>query len=166
MIQTIVVAASENNAIGVNNDLPWRLPDDLRFFKKVTMGKPVLMGRKTFESLGKPLPGRLNIVLSRSAIELPESVMHFSTYADAIAYLREQNTEELCIIGGGQIFEQVLAEADQLYLTRVHTLIPDADIFFPAIDEAEWDLVWESFHDQDEKHAFSFTFKQYKRRVS
>ena len=89
MIKTIIVAASENNVIGINNDLPWHLSDDLKFFKKTTLGKPVLMGRKTFESLGKPLPKRLNIVLSRSRQNLPEGVMQFEQYEQAIRFPRK-----------------------------------------------------------------------------
>lgn len=167
MIQTIVVAVSENNAIGVHNDLPWRLPDDLRFFKKVTLGKPVLMGRKTYESLGRPLPGRLNVVLSRSQLQLPEEVLQFTSLPQALRYLEDQGLAEVCIIGGGQIFEQALPDAHQLFLTRVHTIIGDADVFFPEIDPLHWTLIWEEAHPADERHAFSFTFMQYqKSRIS
>jgi dihydrofolate reductase len=121
MIKTIVVAASENNVIGIDNNLPWHLPDDLKFFKKTTLGKPVLMGRKTFESLGRPLPNRLNIVLSRSKQALPEGVLQFSDYNEAILYLEGKHTEEVCIIGGGVVFANTLDLVDQLFITRVHT---------------------------------------------
>lgn len=164
MIRTIVVAASENNVIGVNNTLPWHLPDDLRFFKKVTLGKPVLMGRKTFESLGRPLPKRLNIVLSGSAITLPEGVLHFTTYQAAISYLEQQQAEEVCIIGGGVVFSSVLDEADQVFLTRVHTRLSGEAVFFPELKPDQWEKVWEEEHPADDQHHFSFTFEQYKRK--
>ena len=164
MIRTIVVAAAENNVIGINNQLPWHLSDDLKFFKKITLGKPVLMGRKTFESLGKPLPKRLNIVLSRNAITLPEGVLHFSSYEDAIRFLESEKTEEVCVIGGGVVFKEALDTIDQIYLTRVHTALNEGEVFFPQLDEMEWKKVWEDFHPADEQHQFSFTFEQYKRK--
>ncbi len=163
MIRTIVVAASENNVIGINNQLPWHLSDDLKFFKKVTLGKPVLMGRKTFESLGRPLPKRLNIVLSRNSISLPEGVLHFSTYEEAITFLEQHNTEEVCVIGGGVVFAEYLHTIDQIFLTRVHTILENGEVFFPELKENEWQKVWEEFHAEDENHNYSFTFQHYKR---
>lgn len=163
MVKTIVVAASENNVIGINNELPWHLSDDLKFFKKITLGKPVLMGRKTFESLGRPLPKRLNIVLSRSAIQLPDGVMHFGAYYEAIAYLEEQNTEEVCVIGGGVVFAEKLHTVDQVYLTRVHTVLENGEVFFPELPATEWEKVWEEYHAADENHNYAFTFQHYKR---
>jgi dihydrofolate reductase len=164
MLITIVVAASENQVIGIGNALPWHLSDDLKFFKKVTLGKPVLMGRKTFESMGKALPGRLNIVLSRSTPVLPEGVMHFSSLPDALGYLEQQHTEELCIIGGGVLFTETLSCTDQVYLTRVHTVLEHGDAFFPELKPGDWDLVWEEYHPADDKHAYAFTFQHYKRK--
>ncbi len=163
MIRTIVVAASENNVIGINNQLPWHLSDDLKFFKKVTLGKPVLMGRKTFESLGRPLPKRLNIVLSRNPISLPDGVMHFTTYEEAISFLEQQNTEEVCVIGGGVVFAEYLHTIDQVFLTRVHTILENGEVFFPELKGSEWEKVWEEFHPEDEHHQYSFTFQQFKR---
>jgi dihydrofolate reductase len=163
MIRTIVVAASENNVIGVNNSLPWHLSDDLKFFKKVTLGKPVLMGRKTYESLGRPLPKRLNIVLSRSKIILPEGVLNFTNFEDAIDFLEKENVPEVCIIGGGYVFVDVLDTADQIFLTRVHTVLNKGEVFFPVIDLTRWEKVWEEFHPKDEQHEFSFTFQQCKK---
>lgn len=164
MIQTIVVAASENNVIGVQNTLPWHLPDDLKFFKKITLGKPVLMGRKTFESLGRPLPKRLNMVLSRQPLTLPEGVLHFYTYAEAIAYLEQLDTEEVCVIGGGVVFSEALKDIDQVYLTRIHTVLEGGEVFFPALEPADWEQVWEEFHPADEQHRYSFTFQHFKRQ--
>ena len=163
MIKTIVVAASENNVIGINNNLPWHLSDDLKFFKKITLGKPVLMGRKTFESLGKPLPKRLNIVLSRSKQDLPEGVLQFENYSKAIDHLQNIHTEEVCIIGGGVVFADALPGVDQIYLTRVHTILDNGEVFFPVLNTEIWKKVWEEYHPADEQHAFAFTFEQYKK---
>lgn len=159
---TLVVAASENNVIGTNNELPWHLSDDLKFFKKVTSGKPVIMGRKTFESIGFVLPKRLNIVLSRNNPALPEGVLHFSSLAKALAHLQDIGTEEVCIIGGGTVFNESLPLADKVFLTRVHTQL-DGDTFFPELEPDNWRLEKEEFHPQDERHAFSFTFREYTR---
>lgn len=159
---SMIVAADENNAIGVDNTLPWHLPDDLKFFKRTTLGKPVIMGRKTFESLGKPLPGRLNIVLSREQeLNLPEGVLHVQDLTAAIAHAKGTGVEEAMILGGGVIFKQLMLDADRIYLTRVHTTIPKADTWFPAIDHTHWKLVQQERHDADDRHAFPFTFELY-----
>ncbi len=162
---SFMVAAAENNAIGKNNQLPWRLPADLRFFRQTTLGKPVIMGRKTWESLsGKALPGRLNIVLSSKPLALPEGVMHQSTIEEALKAAADSGSTEVCIIGGGQIFESTLNLADTIYLTRVHTSIENADAFFPELIETVWKLVWEEPHQADEKNNFDFTFQRWERR--
>ena len=162
MIITLVVAASENNVIGRDNKLPWHLPDDLKFFKKTTLGKPVLMGRKTWESMnGKPLPGRTNIVLSGSAPELPPGVLLFSSIREALSACNGE--PEVCIIGGGQIFNETLDLADNIYLTRVHTTIEDGSVFFPELDAGLWQLSWQEHHEADERHAFAFTFQHYEK---
>jgi dihydrofolate reductase len=164
MILSFIVAVSENNAIGRDNNLPWNLPEDLKFFKRTTMGKPVVMGRKTYEALGRPLPGRQNIVLSRQKdLALPEGVLLFDNVQDSVAWLEKGDFEEVFIIGGGIIFEQALPIAERLYITRVHTTIPDADAFFPDIDHTHWKLTWEEPHNADEKHAYAFTFQQFER---
>lgn len=164
MILSAIVAMSENNAIGKDNQLPWHLPDDLKFFKKTTLGKPVLMGRKTYESLGKPLPGRLNIVISHQKdLNLPEGVLLFNDINEGIAQLELDNQEEGFIIGGGKIFEETLKDIDRMYITKVHTNIKDATAFFPTIDHSHWKLVWEEKHHADEKHKYDFTFQQLER---
>jgi dihydrofolate reductase len=164
MMISLVVATSEDNAIGINNTLPWRLPDDLKFFKRTTLGKPIIMGRKTFESLGKPLPGRLNIVLtSNEDLLLPAGVRHVTSLSDAIALAKETGAEEACIIGGGEIFRQTLTDADHIYLTRVHTTVPGADTFFPVLDHTHWKLVWQEKHLADAQHFCDFTFERYER---
>ena len=164
MVLSFIVAASENNAIGVKNELPWRLPEDLKFFKRTTIGKPVIMGRKTFESLGKPLPGRLNVVLSQSGnVTLPESVLLFDSLAESIERVEEEDVEEAFIIGGGKIFELAMPYVDRMYITRVHTVIENADAFFPNIDHSHWKLVWEEKHKKDEQHKYDYTFQQFER---
>ena len=164
MILSFIAAVSENNAIGIHNSLPWHLPEDLKFFKRKTTGKPVIMGRKTYESLGKPLPGRLNIVLSENpALTLPEGVLKFADINAAIERLQNENTEEAFIIGGGKIFETCMPLADRLYITRVHAIIEDADAFFPVVDHTHWRLVWEENHPADEQHKYAFSFQQFER---
>lgn len=164
MILSAIVAMSENNAIGKDNDLPWRLPDDLKFFKRTTMGCPVLMGRKTFESLGRPLPGRLNIVVSgQEDLELPEGVLLYSDLNQALKRLEEEGTEQGFVIGGGKIYEQLMPHLDRIYLTKVHIVIEDAHTYFPHINHAHWKLSWQEEHGKDEKHAYPFTFQQWDR---
>jgi len=160
---SLIVAASENNVIGKENDLPWHLPLDLKFFKKTTLGKPIVMGRKTFESFGKALPKRLNIVLSGHLGKAPEGTMLFKSVGEALAYLKGKDYPEIFIIGGGQIFSEALSLADTIYLTRVHTIIEDGDAFFPDFKNGKWQLEWEEDHFADEQHAFDFTFQKWVR---
>ncbi len=164
MILSFIAAVSENNAIGKHNSLPWHLPEDLKFFKRITTGKPVIMGRKTYESLGKPLPGRLNIVLSGNPeLALPEGVLRFDDINAAVDKLQNENIEEAFIIGGGKIFETCMPMADRMYITRVHADIKDADTFFPVVDHTHWRLVWEENHNADEKHLYSYSFQKFER---
>lgn len=163
MIISAIVAVAENGAIGKDNQLPWHLPEDLKFFKRTTMGKPVLMGRMTFDSLGKPLPGRLNIVISRNTdLQLPEGVLLFNNIGTAISTLEKEH-EELFVIGGGKIFEETLSVTDRLYITEVKTKVEDATAFMPHIDHSHWKLVWEEAHKADEKHKFDYTFQRWDR---
>lgn len=164
MTLSFIVAVSENNAIGRHGALPWHLPEDMKFFKKTTMGKPVLMGRKTYESLGKPLPGRLNIVLSgKKDLHLPEGVLLFDNINAATARLQQETAEEGFIIGGGELFTAAMPLVDRMYITRVHTIVPDADAFFPDVDHTHWTMVWEEKHTADEKHKYDFAFQRYER---
>ena len=164
MIVSLIVAVAENNAIGKHNTLPWYLPEDLKFFKRTTIGKPVIMGRKTFESLGQALPGRLNIVLSGDRhLKVPDGVLVFDDVNMALERLQNENTEECFIIGGGKVFETTMPYIDRMYITRVHTNVPDADAFFPNIDHTHWKLVWEEDHKADAQHKYDFTFRQYER---
>lgn len=164
MILSLIVAASENNAIGINNTLPWHLPEDLKFFKRTTIGKPVIMGRKTFESIAQPLPGRLNIVLSGNRnFPVPDRVLLYSDVNEAIDRLQKEQTEEAFIVGGGKVFEATMPLIDRMYITRVHTKIANADAFFPDIDHTHWKLVWEEKHKADDKHKYDYTFQKYER---
>ena len=164
MILSLIVAVAENNAIGRHNKLPWHLPEDLKFFKRTTIGKPVIMGRKTFESLGKPLPGRLNIVLTGDKnLAIPDGVLLCDDINVAIERLQNESAEECFIIGGGKVFETTMPLIDQMYITRVHTRIPDADTFFPDIDHTHWKLTWEENHKADAQHQYGYTFQKYER---
>lgn len=164
MTLSLIAALDENLAIGKSGDLPWRLPDDLKFFKRTTMGKPMLMGRKTFESLRGILPGRLHIVLSsQEDLALPEGVVHRRTLDEALQRMQEEDADEGFIIGGGEVFSQTLPRVERLYLTQVRTVAKGADAFFPAVDFSAWKLVWEEEHAADEKHEFPFTFQRWER---
>lgn len=160
---SMIVAASENNVIGVDNELPWRLPDDLKFFKQNTLGKPVVMGKNTWISLGKPLPGRLNIVISSSLKNAPEGVLVFTSIEAALVFLKQQNHAEVAIIGGGKIYHAAMELTDVIYITRVHTTIAQGTAFFPVIPPKDWQLVWEEQHPADDKHAYAFTFQQWEK---
>ena len=155
---TLVVAASRNNAIGKDNQLLWRLPNDMRYFKNVTWGMPVLMGRKTFESLGKALPGRKNMVLTRQNKWKANDVVVVKDIDDAIFLTKEMDVKELMVIGGGEIFKAVFEKANRIHLTRVDGEF-EADAFFPAVDPASWNLVSKSDHEADSHHAYNYSFQ-------
>ena len=160
---TLVVAASENNAIGLNNQLLWHLPKDMRFFKNTTWGMPILMGRKTFESMGsKPLNGRLNIIITRNNNWTSEDVTLVHTMEEATALATKFSYNELLVIGGGEIYEMALPLAQKIWLTRVHTTI-EGDVYFPKLN-AEWEMVSSTQNEADEKHTFSFDFECWKRK--
>lgn len=160
---SIVVAAAENNVIGKDNQLLWHLPDDLKFFKAQTLEKVILMGRKTFESIGsKALPRRTNVVISRNDhFAVPEGVVLFRNLENALEFYK--NEPEICIVGGEQIYRLALPLVDEIYLTKVHTTI-NGDTFFPEIPTSEFELVTEVYHAKDEKHAYDFTFQKWIRK--
>ena len=166
MIISLVVAASENNAIGLDNALLWKLPNDMKFFKNLTWGMPVIMGRKTFASMAsKPLPGRINIVISRNPKALPimENVWPASSLENALALVLSTDCREAFVIGGGDIYKQCMTMADRIYMTRVHASYPDADTFFPAIDETFFRIEHAVDMPSDEKHAHSYRFETWQR---
>lgn len=161
---SLVAALDRRRAIGRDNDLPWRLPDDLKRFKALTLGKPVLMGRKTAESLGRALPGRVNLVLTRRGSVPFEGMQAVASVDDAIAIAEAQGADELCVIGGGEVYALTLDRADVLHLTEVDTEVEDAHAFFPAFDPALWNKVSREPHPADAKHAMAFDFVEYRRR--
>jgi dihydrofolate reductase len=157
---SIIVAAAENGAIGAEGELPWKLSDDLKRFKAVTMGKPIVMGRKTWESIGRALPGRQNIVITRQEGYQATGCDVVASPDEAIAVAGE--ADEVMIIGGSQVYELFLPIADRIYLTRVHADV-DGDAFFGAPGEREWRLVSEEQHKADERNEFDFSFRLYER---
>jgi dihydrofolate reductase len=160
----LLAALDRARAIGRGNALPWRLPDDLQRFKALTLGQPVLMGRKTAESLGRALPGRLNLVLTRSGA-VPFAGMHAVDSLDAArAQAAATAAETLWVIGGGEIYTQTLAQADLMYLTHVDTEVVGADAFFPAFEPDAWRITGYEEHGADARHAFRFEFVDYARR--
>lgn len=158
---SLVVAASENNAIGKDNRLLWHLPNDLKFFKRHTTGKVIVMGRKTFESVGsRPLPNRVNVVITRNRdFQVPEGVVICYSLQEALD--RFDGEPEICIVGGEQIYRDALAYADTVYLTRVHTQV-EGDAFFPELGD-EWKLESEEAHPADDRHAVAYSFCVYRR---
>ncbi|CAI8181714.1 MAG: Dihydrofolate reductase type 3 [Marinobacterium sp. xm-d-530] len=164
----LIVAQGLNRVIGNDNKLPWYLPEDLRYFKEVTMGKPIIMGRKTFESIGKPLPGRLNIVITRDSNWSAEGVKVVSGLGDAIEVGEGQalidGVEEAVIIGGAQIYAQSLSIVDRLYLTQVEAE-PEGDAYFPEIDYSQWqELGRQSFPAGDQPNRYPYSFIVYDRK--
>lgn len=157
----LVAAIDRAGAIGRGNALPWRLPDDLKHFKALTLGKPVLMGRKTAESLGRALPGRRNLVLTRGG-QVPFDGMEA---VDSLARAQANcGADELMVIGGGEVYALALPRAVRLHLTHVDTEVDGADAFFPALDPAQWREVSRQAHAPDARHAFGFAFAEYRRR--
>lgn len=160
---TLIAALDRNRAIGRGNTLPWHLPDDLKRFKALTLGKPVLMGRKTAESLGRALPKRRNLVLTRSGRVPFEGMESVDSIDAAIALTQADGAVELCVIGGGELYALALPHAARMHLTHVETAVDGCDAFFPAFDPAQWRVVAREAHAADEKHAFAFTFVDYAR---
>ena len=161
MLITAVVAMSENHVIGYKNTLPWHMPADLKHFKKITLDKPVLMGRKTHESIGKPLPGRCNIVITRDpdfralgcvVVNSMDSALQAASYS-----------EEVFIIGGAQIFQAAMPSADRIYLTLVHENF-DGDAFFPEIKQEDWKLASNRDCEPDDKNAYALSFQVWERK--
>ena len=161
MTLSLIVATTKNNVIGKDNQMPWHLPADLAWFRKNTTGKPVIMGRKTFESIGRPLPKRTNIVLSRTPYE-HEGVIWKNSFESAVDFVKE--FDEIMLIGGGELFKQYLPKADKLYLTQIQADI-DGDTFFPEINWAEWNIEFEEYRqaDADNPHDCRFLILQRKK---
>ncbi|MGI4867933.1 MAG: dihydrofolate reductase [Janthinobacterium lividum] len=163
---SLIVAAAENGVIGRQGQMPWHLPADLKHFKALTLGHPVIMGRRTFESIGRPLPGRANIVLTAHPTwPAPTSVLVAHSLPEALALAATQpGGDEICIIGGGEIYRQALPGADVVHLTEVHTTVPDGDAFFPSLLPREWREETRQRHPADERHAVAYSFVTLRRR--
>ncbi len=172
MEKVIIVAVADNNAIGKNNELLWHISEDLKFFKRMTSGCPVIMGRKTFESIGRPLPKRTNIVVSRGfdapdGVKVVQSLDEAYSAAEASVVSPDSCTfgaERCFIMGGGQIYAQALPVMDRLIITHVHTTIEDADTFFPPLDPAVWTVVSRSEMMTDPETGYEFEFVEYEKR--
>ena len=159
---TIIAAVADNGVIGQGNDIPWRLPEDWRYFKRTTMGHHLIMGRRTWDSIGRPLPGRTTIVVSRGRPELPKGVRLAHSLEQALDFARQAGDDEAFVAGGAEIFRRTLPLADRILLTRVRAE-PDGDTTFPHWEPSEWELTSEEIHPADEQHAFSYTFETYDR---
>ena len=160
---SLIAALDRHRAIGRDNDLPWRLPDDLKRFKALTLGKPVLMGRRTAQSLGRALPGRRNLVLTRSGAVPFEGMQAVASVDEALRLAAGGGAQELCVIGGGEVYALCLPQATHLHLTHVDTEVDGAHAFFPAFDPAGWHEVAREPHPADAKHAIGFDFVEYRR---
>lgn len=156
---TIIVAAAENDVIGRDGALPWHLPGDLRHFKRVTMGKPIIMGRKTHESIGRALPGRTNIVISRQSDYSADACHVVHTLDEALGQAADEGATEAMVIGGAALYAESLPRTDRILLTRVHASL-DGDVRFPQLDPASWQVVAVERHDADEAHAYPYSFME------
>lgn len=157
---TLIVAAAENNAIGKDNKMPWHLPNDFKYFKKTTLNHSIVMGRKTFESIGRTLPERRNIVITRDLNYKAEDIDVANGVDDVLSYCRDER--EIFIIGGAEIYKQTLPFAEKVLLTRVHTTV-EGDAFFPELAPNAWKLTSSETYLKDERHAFDYSFETYER---
>ena len=160
---SMIAAMAHDRVIGKDNQMPWHLPADLAHFKRVTLGKPVLMGRKTFESIGRPLPGRRNLVISRNPGYQAEGIEVVGSVEAALALLASSAVEELMVIGGGHLYAEMLPSADCLYLTQIDLAV-EGDTRFPAFDEGDWSCIERESHQPDEKNPHSYCFETWQRR--
>lgn len=160
---SLLVAMDNNNVIGCNNDLPWRLPRDLKFFKEKTMGKNIIMGSRTYDSIGKPLSNRINTVMTRDCVGYPDEVQLIHDLHTLLKWNEKEPGEELIVIGGGNLFKQVLPHADKMYITLIDEAF-DGDTYFPEFDESEWKLVKDEKGIKDEKNPYDYYFREYDRK--
>lgn len=156
----IIAAIAQNNAIGKDNQLLWHIKDDLQLFKKTTLNHVIIMGRKSYESIGRPLPKRTNVVITRKRDYQPEGVMVFNSLNNAFDHFREKE-EAVYVIGGGEIYRQSLDDADCLHISHVDVSVEDADTFFPKVKWEEWEVEEEESFEQSETNDHGFTYKRY-----
>tara|TARA_R110000868_G_scaffold59941_1_gene183713 strand:+ start:12267 stop:12770 length:504 start_codon:yes stop_codon:yes gene_type:complete len=165
LIISIIVAKATNNAIGLKGDLPWRLPADLKHFKKTTAGHHVIMGRKTFETLNKPLPGRTHLVItSNHNYKVPEGHEVVHSLEEAIAIGKEKGLEKIFILGGAEIYKLALPYSQEMIITEIEAF-PEADTYFPDFDKENWVIFDKSIHHKDENNPFDFAFVTYRRKA-
>ncbi len=162
MIISCIVAIAKNNVIGNDNDIPWYLPADLKYFKKITSGHHILMGRKCYQSIGRPLPNRTNIIITRDPYFITSNALVVHSIEEALSAAYENGEKECFIIGGGTIYEQTKNLWDRLYLTEVD-VNPEGDIKFVDFEEKNWKLVSEEHHQKDEKNKFNYCFKLFEK---
>lgn len=162
MIISCIVAVAKNNVIGKDNNIPWYLPADLKYFKNTTLNHHVIMGRNCYESIGKPLPKRTNVIITRDAYFISSNCLVARSIPEALHMAHENGEEEVFIIGGGQIYEQTADLWNRLYITEVDLEV-DGDVFFPEVNYAEWKLIHEEQHEKDEKNEFDYGFKVFER---
>ena len=160
---SMIAAMAHDRVIGKDNQMPWHLPADLAHFKRVTLGKPVLMGRKTFESIGRPLPGRRNLVISRNPGYQAEGIEVVGSVEAALALLASSAVSELMVIGGGHLYAELLPSADCLYLTQIDLAV-EGDTRFPAFDDGQWQRIDSESHQADEKNPHPYRFETWQRR--
>jgi dihydrofolate reductase len=165
LIVSAIVAAAKNRVIGHNNQIPWYLSADLKYFRKTTTGHHVIMGRKSFESIGRPLPNRTNIVISRDPFFLASGCLVAHSLGEALAIAAKNGETEAFVIGGGDIYRQSMHLLDKIYLTEVKADVP-GDVFFPVFDEGEWAEVFCEEHSADEKNDHDYTFRVLNRKIS
>lgn len=159
---SFIVAMDQNRVIGKDNQLPWHLPEDLKFFKRVTMGHPIAMGRKTHDSIGRILPGRENIIITRQKDYQSEGCKVFYSIGDFVEYARKQN-DEIFVIGGAEIFKETFTYADRLYITHINEEF-QGDTYFPEFNESEWELSSSDKGLKDEKNPYDYEFRIYQRK--
>ncbi|MFK7798163.1 MAG: dihydrofolate reductase [Aureispira sp.] len=171
MLISIIVGLGHDQVIGKNNDMPWHLSADLRYFAKTTKGHPIIMGRKCYESIGRPLPKRHNIIITRNKAFQAQGCVVVHSLEDALNeaanYYQNNPTDapEVFVIGGGEIYQQALSTADRLYITYIDVRVEDGDVFFPAFDQNQWLTIKEEAHQKDEKNPYNYTFAVLKRQL-
>lgn len=163
MIISAIVATAKNNVIGKDNDIPWYLPADLKYFKRTTLGHHIIMGRKSFESIGRPLPKRTNIVITRDPFYMASGCVVVHSIEEALAIAKENGEEEAFVIGGGQIYKQGFPLLDKIYLTEVDLEV-EGEIFFPTINKNDWKEISSEAHLPDEKNKYAYVFKVLERK--
>jgi len=164
MIVSAIAAVSKNGVIGKDNDVPWYLPADLKYFKNKTLNHHVIMGRKTLDSIEQPLPKRTNIILTRNPFFVASNVIVVHDIEEALEIAEQNGEEETFILGGAEIYRLSLPYLDKLYLTEVDIDIPNGDAYFPEVDWKEWQLISQDPHQPDEKNEYAYNFKVYQRK--